>query len=81
MEEPIGNTQEEFSKFMNSLEEKIKEARELGDSTDFVTEPYSNEQIEDIGTLAGMFGLIGTACMGCSDMMRDLITSEIAERN
>lgn len=55
-------TNENFLGFIDELEDKVEAVKQLGQDIDYETEPYSQEQIQQLAELPERFQIIGNAC-------------------
>jgi hypothetical protein len=53
---------ENFLGFIDELEDKVEAVKQLGQDIDYETEPYSQEQIQQLAELGKRFQIIGNAC-------------------
>jgi hypothetical protein len=57
----VSFTNENFLGFIDELEDKVEDVKQLGQDIDYETEPYSQEQIQQLAELAERFQIIGNA--------------------
>jgi hypothetical protein len=55
----VSFTNENFLGFIDELEDKVEAVNQLGQDIDYETEPYSQEQIQQLAELAERFQIIG----------------------
>lgn len=71
-------TNENFLGFIDELEDKVEAVKQLGQDIDYETEPYSQEQIQQLAELAERFQIIGTACHFVAGQMAGFLSRAIS---
>jgi hypothetical protein len=74
----VSCTSESFLGFIDELEDKVEAVKQLGQDLDYETEPYSQEQIQQLAELAERFQIIGNACPFVAGQMAGFLSRAIS---
>ena len=65
----------------DELEDKVEAVKQLGQDIDYETEPYSQEQIQQLAELAERFQIMGNACHCVAGQMAGFLSQSISGRS